>query len=180
MGSIFVWNLNPLGEVWATYFFSAYGLGLCVGCWRYASMRLSFNHLALLIMLIGAFATAYQPRIRLVVAVATSVLLSLYEAGNCRPIEVLKLRWIREISNASYAIFLIHFGTSLLVSAAVFNFWSENIPINLMGLLFAFVASVALGRQIHLRIESKPPSFLKVGLWACIFAVSSLVAMGLS
>ena len=180
LSSIFVWNLNPLGEVWATYFFSAYGLGLCVGCWRYAGMRLSFYHLALLIMLIGALATAYQPRIRLLVAVVTAVLLSFYEARNCRPIEGLKLGWIREISNASYAIFLIHFGTSLVVSAIVFNFWSENIPVNLMGLLFAFGASVALGHQIHLRIESKPPSFLRVGLWACIFAASSLIAMGLS
>ena len=180
MGSIFVWNLNPLGEVWATYFFSAYGLGLCVGCWRYAGMRLNCNHLAFLIMLIGALATAYQPRIRLVVAVVTSVLLSFYEAGNCRPIEGLKMRWIREVSNASYAIFLIHFGTSLLVSAIVFNFWSENIPVNLMGLLFAFGASLALGRQIHLHIESKPPSLMRVGLWAGIFAVSSLIAIVLS
>jgi peptidoglycan/LPS O-acetylase OafA/YrhL len=116
----------------------------------------------------------------LVVAVVTSVLLSFYEAGNCKPIEGLKMRWIREISNASYAIFLIHFGTSLVISATVFNFWSENIPINLMGLLFAFAASVALGRQIHLKIEKKPPSLQRVGLWATIFTVSSLIAMGLS
>jgi peptidoglycan/LPS O-acetylase OafA/YrhL len=180
MGSLFVWNLNPLGEVWGTYFFSAYGLGLCVGCWRYAGVRFSYTSLALLILLIGGLASAYQPRIRLVVAVVTSVLLSFYEAGNCKPIEGLKMRWIREISNASYAIFLIHFGTSLVISATVFNFWSENIPINLMGLLFAFAASVALGRQIHLKIEKKPPSLQRVGLWATIFTVSSLIAMGLS
>jgi peptidoglycan/LPS O-acetylase OafA/YrhL len=131
-------------------------------------------------MLVGALATAYQPRIRLVVALATSVLLSFYEAGNCKTIEVLQLRWIRELSNASYAIFLIHFGISLLVSALVFNFWSENIPINLMGLLFSFAASVGLGRQIHLRIESKPPSLQRVGVWASVFTASSLLAMWLS
>jgi peptidoglycan/LPS O-acetylase OafA/YrhL len=143
-------------------------------------MRLSSNHLAFLIILIGALATSYQPRIRLLVAVVTSVLLSFYEAGNCRPIEGLKLVWIREISNASYAIFLIHFGTSLVISAIVFNFWSENIPINLMGLLLAFAASVALGKQIHAHIESKPPSVLRVGVWASIFMTSSLIAMALS
>lgn len=178
--SIFLWNLNPLGEVWGTYFFSAYGLGLCVGCWRYAGLRFSYTSLSLLMMLVGALATAYQPRIRLVVALATSVLLSFYEAGNCKTIEVLQLRWIRELSNASYAIFLIHFGISLLVSALVFNFWSENIPINLMGLLFSFAASVGLGRQIHLRIESKPPSLQRVGVWASVFTASSLLAMWLS
>ena len=178
--SIFLWNLNPLGEVWGTYFFSAYGLGLCVGCWRYAGLRFSYTSLGLLMMLVGALATAYQPRIRLVVAVITSVVLSFYEAGNCRPIEALKWPWLRELSNASYAIFLIHFGTSLLVSAVVFNFWSENIPINLMGLLFAFAASVILGRQIHLHIENEPPSLQRVAVWASVFTASSLLAMWLS
>lgn len=180
LASIFVWNLNPLGEIWGTYFFSAYGLGLCVGCWRYAGLRWGYPSLSLLIMLMGALATAYQPRIRLLIALTTSVALSLYEAGNCRPIEFLKWRWLEELSNASYAIFLIHFGTSLVVSALVFNFGSENIPINLMGLLVSFAASIGLGRFIHMRIESKAPSLRRVGVWACLFTASSLLAMWLS
>lgn len=180
LGSIFVWNLNPLGEIWGAYFFSAYGLGLCVGCWRHAGLRLSHSSLALMIILLGTIATAYQPRIRLVVAVVVAVLLSFYEASDCRPIAPLKGRWIHALSNASYAIFLIHFGTSLVVSAIVFNFWSENIPINLMGLLFSFAASVGLGRLIHLRIESKPPTLQRVAVWALVFTASSVTAMWLS
>jgi peptidoglycan/LPS O-acetylase OafA/YrhL len=180
LGSIFVWNLNPLDEIWGTYFFGAYGMGLCVGCWRYADMRFSHASLGLLIVLLGVLATAFQPRIRLVVAVAITALLTIYEAHDCRPIAQLKARWIRELANASYAIFLIHFGTSLIVSATVFNFWSENIPINLMGLLFSFAVSLGLGRQIHLHIESKPPSLKKVGVWAAVLTTSGLVAMWLS
>ena len=178
--SIFYWNLNPLGDRWGTYFFGAYGLGLCIGCWRHAGLRVSYLGLGLLIVLIGALAYAYQPRIRLAVAVATSLVLCLYEAQNCKPIAFLKRSWLRDFSNASYAIFLIHFGVSLLISALVFNFWSENTAINLLGLVLAFAVSVWLGRMIHLHIESKTPSLWRVLQWGVIFTASSAAAMWLS
>jgi len=178
--SLFVWNLNPLDEIWGTYFLGAYGLGLCIGSWRYANLRLSYFHLSLLIVFVGALAFAYQPRERLTVAVATALFLSLYEASECKPIPFLKASWLQNFSDATYAIFLIHFGVSLLVSALVFNFWSENIPINLMGLLVSFALSVWLGRLIQLHIESKPPSLQRLLQWVVIFAASSTAAMWLS
>jgi len=178
--SLFVWNLNPLDEIWGTYFLGAYGLGLCIGSWRYANLRLSYFHLSLLIVFVGALAFAYQPRERLTVAVATALFLSLYEASECKPIPFLKASWLQNFSDATYAIFLIHFGVSLLVSALVFNFWSENIPINLMGLLVSFALSVWLGRLIQLHIESKPPSQQRLLQWVVIFAASSTAAMWLS
>jgi peptidoglycan/LPS O-acetylase OafA/YrhL len=178
--SLFVWNLHPLGEIWGTYFFGAYGLGLCIGCWRYANLRYSYFHLSLLIVLVGALAFAYQPRERLAVAVATAFFLCLYEASECKPVQFLKASWLRNFSDATYAIFVIHFGVSLLISALVFNFWSENIPINLMGLLLSFALSIWLGRLIQLHIESKPASFSRLLKWAAIFAASSSIAMWLS
>ena len=180
LSSIFVWNLNPLGEIWGTYFFGAYGLGLCVGSWRFANLRVNHSILSFLIALIGVIAFLYQPRERLAVALGTAFLLCLYEAKDSPPIEFLKISWLREFSNASYAIFLIHFGVSLVISALVFNFWSENIPINLMGLFISFAASVWLGRLIQLHIESKPPSLQRVLQWAALFAASSAAAMWLS
>jgi peptidoglycan/LPS O-acetylase OafA/YrhL len=178
--SVFFWNLNPLGEIWGTYFFCAYGLGLCIGCWRQAGLRLSYLSLAILMALLGALAYAYQPRIRLAVAVVTAMVLCLYESREGRSIAFLSSRWLRDFSNASYAIFLIHFGVSLVISALVFNFWSESIPINLMGLMVSFAASVGLGRLIHVHIESKPPSLKRVVQWAAIFSASSALAMLLS
>lgn len=178
--SLFVWNLNPLGEIWGTYFLGAYGLGLCVGSWRYVNLRFSYFHLSVLIVLVGALAFAYQPRERLAVAVATAFFLSLYEASECKPIQFLKASWLRNFSDATYAIFLIHFGVSLLVSALVFNFWSENIPINLMGLFVSFALSVWLGRLIQLHIESKPPSLQRLLQWVAIFVASSTAGMWLS
>ena len=180
LGSLFVWNLNPLDEIWGTYFLGAYGLGLCIGSWRYANLRFGYFYLSALVVSIGVMAYAYQPRERLAVAVATAFFLSLYEASECKPIQFLKASWLRNFSDATYAIFLIHFGVSLLVSALVFNFWSENIPINLMGLLVSFALSVWLGRLIQLHIESKPPSLQRLLQWVAIFAASSTAAMWLS
>lgn len=180
LSSIFIWNLNPLDEIWGIYFFGAYGLGLCVGCWRYAGLRFNYASLSILLVLIGVIAFLYQPRERLAVAVGTAFLLCLYEAKDSRPIEFLKINWLREFSNASYAIFLIHFSVSLVISALVFNFGSENKPVNLMGLFISFAASVWLGRLIQLHIESKPPSLQRVLQWAAVFASSSAAAIWLS
>ena len=177
LSSIFVWNLNPLGEVWGTYFFSAYGLGLCVGSWRYSGIKISHRTLGLSILILGAIATAHQPRIRLIAAVLIAVLLCWYEATDCKPIEVIKLKWIGELSKASYAIFLVHFSVSLLVSAAVFNCWSENILVNALGLLISFALSVILGRQMHLHIENQEPNWTRCLKWTATFVASCMGVM---
>lgn len=175
LSSMFVWNLNPLDEIWGTYFFSAYGLGLCVGCWRYSGIKISHTTLGLSIFILGVVATAYQPRVRLLVAIATAVLLAWYEATGCKTIGAIKQRWIQELSNASYAIFLIHFGVSLGVSALIFNFWSENIPMNAVGLIISFVLSVFLGRQLHRHIETQEATWKRWLQWVATFVATCML-----
>ena len=175
--SIFVWNLNPLGEIWGAYFFGAYGLGLCVGAWRFAGFKFSVRNLALLIFMVGVVAMAYHPRDRLMLAIATALLLCWYEANDCNAIRYFKLKWIRELSNASYAIFLIHFSVSLLVSAVVFNFWPENISANAVGLGVSFGLSVWMGRLIHQAIESPKPNWKRYLQWAAMFVATSTGVM---
>ena len=175
--SMFVWNLNPLGDVWAAYFFGAYGLGLCVGSWRSAGFRFSVRNLGLLILMVGVVAMAYHPRDRLMLAIATALLLCWYEANDCNAIRYFKLKWIRELSNASYAIFLIHFSVSLLVSAVVFNFWAENITVNAVGLGVSFGLSIWMGRLIHQAIESPKPNWKRYLQWAAMFVATSTGVM---
>jgi len=172
MCSLFVWNLNPLGEVWGTYFFGAYGLGLCVGAWRYSGIKISARTLGLFILTVGAIASAYNPRARLMVAIATAIVLCWHEANECDAIQYLQCQWIRELSNASYTIFLIHFGVSLLVSAVVFHFWSENQTVNAVGLWVSFGLSVWVGRFIHLYIETPKPTWTRWFQWATTFVAS--------
>ena len=164
--SIFVWNLNPLGEMWGAYFFGAYGLGLCVGAWRSAGFKFKVRNLGLLIFMLGVVAMAYHPRDRLMLALAIALLLCWYEANDCKAIKYLQRNWIRELSNASYAIFLIHFSVSLLVSAVVFNFWAENKSANAVGLGVSFGLSVWMGRLIHRAIEMPKPTWKRCLQWA--------------
>jgi peptidoglycan/LPS O-acetylase OafA/YrhL len=166
-----------LGEVWGTYFFSAYGLGLCVGCWREAHLKISHHKLAVMIFLLGMLAYVYQPRIRLLVAMLIAVLLAFYESTDCRPLDFLKARWIQWLSDASYAIFLVHFGVSLCVSAIVFNLASESIPINAIGMLISFGLSLWVGRLLHLQVEKLNPSWKRWGQWVATFLATSTAVM---
>ncbi|MEY3886899.1 MAG: hypothetical protein RL650_991 [Pseudomonadota bacterium] len=177
LGSLFVWNLNPLSEIWGTYFFCAYGLGLCVGCWRVAGIRLNYQSLALLIVLLGLAAWVYQPRIRWAVAIAMAVLLALYEASDCRPLPLLKATWIESLSNVSYAVFLIHFGVSVLVSAVVYTHWSESLVANALGMLISFGLSLLFGAWLHQQVEKQPPSWKRFTQWAATFAATCTAVM---
>jgi len=163
--AMFVWNLNPSGDMWGLYFLGSYGLGLCVGAWRQADMKINFASLALGIMVVGALAAAYHPRSRLMVAIGTAVLLCWYESYQSKPIEFLKLKWIQQVSNASYAIFLIHFSVSLLVSALVFNVWPENTAANLAGLCASFALSIWLGQLLHEQVEVPQPTWRRWFQW---------------
>jgi peptidoglycan/LPS O-acetylase OafA/YrhL len=165
LSAMFVWNLNPSGDMWGLYFFGAYGLGLCVGAWRQADMKINFASLALWIIVVGALATAYHPRSRLLVAIGTAVLLCWYEARQNKPTERLQLNWIRRLSGASYAIFLIHFSVSLLVSALVFNVWPENTAVNVAGLCVSFALSIWLGRLLYEQVEVTQPSWRRWLQW---------------
>jgi peptidoglycan/LPS O-acetylase OafA/YrhL len=177
LGSLFVWNLNPLGEVWGTYFFFAYGMGLCVGSWRLSGFKINHRILALLILLLGGVAWVYEPRIRLAVAVAVAILLALYEATDCRPVPRIKARWIQALSNASYAVFLIHFGVSLVVSAVVFTHWSESVPANALGMLTSFALSLLLGTCLHQLVEKQSPSWQRWLKWSFTFVATCTAVM---
>jgi peptidoglycan/LPS O-acetylase OafA/YrhL len=168
--SIFIWNLNPLLDIWGPYFFSAYGLGLCVGAWRKAGLKISLPQLGLLILMVGALAHFEHPRTRLMVAISTALVLCWYETKNGKPIEFLQLNWIRKLSSASYAIFLIHFSVSLVVSAVVFNDEPDNISINAVGLLISFALSIYLGHLLHQHVEKPPPTWKRWFQWGATFA----------
>jgi peptidoglycan/LPS O-acetylase OafA/YrhL len=180
LASFFIWNLNPLGEIWGTYFFCSYGLGLCVGSWRWAGFNVNHRMLALMLFLLGVLAWLYQPRIRLAVAVAVAVLLALYEATDCRPIPWLQSAWIQALSNGSYAIFLIHFGVSLVVSAVVFTHWSENVPINALGMCASFGLSLLAGALLHVQVEKKPPNLMRLMQWIATFVATCTAVIWLN
>lgn len=180
LSSLFVWNLNTSNEVWGIYFYCAYGLGLCVGSWRSSGFNINYRILALLILLVGGLAWVYEPRIRLAVALAVAILLALYEAIDCRPLPRMKGAWLQSLSNASYAIFLIHFGVSLLVSAVVYSNWPESLHANVTGMITSFVLSLLLGTCLHQLVEKQLLSWQRWLQWVAAFAATCSAVMLLS
>jgi peptidoglycan/LPS O-acetylase OafA/YrhL len=109
--------------------------------------------------------------------VAVAVLLALYEATDCRPIPWLQSTWVKALSNGSYAIFLIHFGISLLVSAVVFTHGAENVPINALGMLSSFGLSLLAGALLHEQVEKKPPTVMRLVQWVATFVATCTAVM---
>lgn len=177
LASLFVWNRQASLDMWAIYFFGAYGLGLCVGAWRSAKLNLSDWHLPVLLTLVGLAAWFYQPRIRLVIALLTAILLALYELNEGRPVAWLQSKLLQYLSDASYTIFLMHFGVSLLWSAALWNLWPDHLWANAMGMLISFAVSIAMGGWLHAWVENKSPSWQGLLQWAATFVASCTAVM---
>jgi peptidoglycan/LPS O-acetylase OafA/YrhL len=126
---------------------------------------------------LGAVAMVRHPRIRLAVALLVASLLCLYESTGCRPISVLKQKWIGAVASASYPIFLIHFGVCLLVSAFVFNLNSDDFLINSVGVVMAVVLAMGAGLLLHHRVESVPFNWRRVAQWTAGFSAACAFVM---
>jgi hypothetical protein len=59
----------------------------------------------------------------------------------------------------------------------VFNFWPENIPLNLAGMLTSFGISVALGQLIHRVVEKQEPTWRRVWQWVATFVATCAAVM---
>jgi len=128
-------------------------------------------------ILLGGVAMLLHPRIRLAVALLIASLLCLYESTGCRPISILKQKWIGAVANASYPIFLIHFGVCLLVSAFVFNLDSDDFLINSVGVVVAVGMAMGAGLCLHQLVESVPFNWRRVAQWAAGFAAACAAVM---
>jgi peptidoglycan/LPS O-acetylase OafA/YrhL len=175
--SLFVWNRHASLDMWGIYFFGAYGLGLCVGAWRSAKLNVSNWHLPVLLTLVALAAWLYQPRIRLVIALLIALLLALYELNEGRTVAWLQSKWLQYLSDASYTIFLMHFGVSLLWSAVLWSLWPSALWANAVGMLISFAASIAMGAWLHAWLESKTRSWQGLLKWAATFVASCTAVM---
>jgi len=66
---------------------------------------------------------------------------------------------------------------SIAVSALVFNFWSENIVVNVLGLLLSLALSIVLGWQLYWHIENQVPSWKRLMQWTSTFVLACTAVM---
>ncbi len=185
--SLWYWNLNAEWEDLGLYFFGSYGLGLLA--WEgQRLLRLSRpGHDAqrwaiwAVFLVMGGLAFALEPRWRIATAwLLAGVLLGMPErlevGHNLQPLTAKWRRWVEGLSTVSYAVFLMHFGVSLLVNAAVYSAWPERVWANTLGMLLALTLSVASGVLLHRWVERPSATWSRWCLWAGVFKASVALA----
>lgn len=70
-----------------------------------------------------------------------------------------------QLGQMSYSVFLVHFAVCLLVNAVVSRLWPESPVLNALGMLLAFMLSLAAGRQLYLHVERHVPSWTTALRW---------------
>ena len=187
--SLWWWNLDPDLDDLGVYFWGSYGLGLLA--WearRYASLGTSaaqtrFWRMAALLLLVGGVAWWMEPRVRIALAWGVAALLvalpESWFAGDANG----PSRWragVQWLSGVSYSVFLIHFGVSLAVNAAVTAYWPDALWANVLGMLLALLLSLLLGGWLHRLVEQPPPTVWRWCFWVGAFKASVALALLMS
>ncbi|MDR7335273.1 acyltransferase family protein [Roseateles asaccharophilus] len=144
LASAFFFNLDATLDVWAPYFFAAYGLGALVhwlGCWRHGRAGLA------LLVLAASTALLLDWRDRLALALATALWLAWAQTRQAAGRAPLPARWgdrLTAWATPSYALFLLHFPVLLLTNALLAQ-WPDAPPAAGVALL---VATWALAHRL--------------------------------
>lgn len=153
VASLFWFNRDAAWDIWAVYFFGAYGMG-ALAYWASNPGRP-----VLPLLLIGAVALAALAvdfRLRIAVALATAMLLAVARRGGWLE------RWPRArvvgfFGRISYSVFLVHFPVCLLVNALVSNLAPGQPVLNALGMVAAWGLSNVAGVLFYRYIESAQP-----------------------
>lgn len=155
VASLYFFNRHPVWDVWAVYFFGAYGLGAAV-YWA-ASSKQAGRYLSLL-MAIGLLALWVDFRGRIAVALVVALLLGLIQvrvtlvplAARCLEAVVERLDWLHP---ASYALFLVHFPVCLLGNALFVQGQWQGAGAGATALMLTWATSLVLAVVFHHKVE---------------------------
>ena len=161
IASLFWFNRNPDYDIWAMYFFVAYGLG-AVTYWSgkgNTSVLLALRLLWLTVVI----ALLLDFRWRLLLALMTALALHLTQKYPL-PLNWRLPHWIHALAHMSYALFLLHFPIYMLVSALFVKYGLLGGPWSGMaGLAVTWLLSVVAAYFLHRWVEV-PAGRLRVGL----------------
>ena len=159
--SLWFFNRQTALDMWAIYFWGSYGLGM-LAYWAVRSPRPGLWVLALVLLGAGALVLDFRPRI------ALAWLLALAMVGLLRrsaPHWGSAAKPLQGLGEMSYSVFLVHFPVCLLVNALVNEIWPDVPWVNALGMLAAFVLSLAAGRLLYQHVERKVPSWVSALHW---------------
>lgn len=173
--SLWGFNRDAQWDVWAVYFFGAYGLGM-MAFWASRAPRAAGWVGAMAVL--GAVALVLDFRGRIALALATALLL----VWAMRTPAVRQWQGVAplvRLGQMSYSVFLIHFAVCLLVNAVVSSLWPTSPGANALGMVAAFVLSLVAGQWLYRRVERHTPSLPTLLRWqASLVAAGVLVQLG--
>ena len=173
--SLWGFNRDASWDVWALYFFGAYGLGMMV---FWASRAPQAAGWVLAMAVLGGVGLALEFRARIALALVTALLM----VWALRTPAVRQWRGISalvRLGQMSYSVFLIHFAVCLLVNAVVSGLWPASPWINALGMLLAFSLSIVAGQWLYRTVEQRTPTLPTMLRWqASLVAAGVLVQLG--
>lgn len=150
VASLFWFNRDASWDIWAIYFFGAYGMGT-LAWWASNPERSAMSLLVLGTVVLAALIVDF--RLRIAVALATALLLACARRGGWLE------HWPRGqvvafLGRISYSVFLVHFPVCLVVNAVVSHVAPGRPVINALGIVAAWLASNTAGALFHRYVES--------------------------
>ena len=148
--TVSMWQFNRMKtlDIWAIYFFAAYGLGI-LAAWAKRSRDDAAVFWATTLLAIGALWLEF--RSRLCLATLTAIWLVVKPKGmvHWTPLK----RVVHRLSNSAYVLFLTHFGIIVLFS----DMWNQSHfydPDTALALTcFAWLCCVGTGLFLHEKVE---------------------------
>jgi peptidoglycan/LPS O-acetylase OafA/YrhL len=138
-------NRNPDLEIWAPYFFGAYGLGILA---ERLSARPDRTLAIALIAGLTILALVIEWRSRVLVAGLTALLLIVSRGGRIAP-DWADSHLVSFLGRISFSLFLIHYPVCMVVGAVVARLWPASAVMNGVGIVAAWLASIAAATLLH-------------------------------
>jgi peptidoglycan/LPS O-acetylase OafA/YrhL len=156
--SLLWWNLDASLDAYAPYFAGAYGLGVLARWSR--GLRGRRHGAALGLALLVGLALVVEWRSRIALAGATALLLCLAPepAALRRAPARMGRAVLGALSRVSYPVFLLHYPVILVTGAVVNNQWPDSPAMNGLGMVLAWLLSLAAGAATHRAFEGRRPA----------------------
>ena len=152
LASVAWFNLEDDGDMWAPYFFGAYGLGV-LAAWGARSGQRAGTTALLASLVLLALLLEWRSRLALAGLVAVLLLWQPWGAELARSRLDALMQWLARIS---YAVFLLHYPVSLAVSTVVMWAAPSTPAAHVAGLVLTWLLSLAAGWLATRWLEARP------------------------
>lgn len=145
-----MWWFNRIDEldIWAIYFFAAYGLGV-LAAWAKRSAFDAAVFWVTVLLAVGALWIEYRTRLSLALITAVWLTIKPKSRVHWTPMK----RVVHRLANSAYVLFLTHFGV-IVVFSALWNIGHFHAPVTAFALTgFAWGCAVGLGLFLHEKAE---------------------------